>query len=81
VGLGWLTAHRVATTATLWRGCCGSILYADHYGAMLVQLRADHRGPTHGYYLHVPFEETVARHATRPQANEYGEAEMREPSP
>jgi hypothetical protein len=44
------------------------ILYADHYGEMLAQLRAVHRGPTHGYYLHVPFEETVARHTTKPQA-------------
>ncbi|MCJ1676409.1 kinase [Streptomyces sp. APSN-46.1] len=54
------------------------ILYADHYGDMLAQLRADHRGPTHGFYLHVPFEETLARHATKPQAAEYGEAEMRD---
>ncbi|MEU3221423.1 hypothetical protein [Streptomyces sp. NPDC006971] len=38
------------------------ILYADHYGDMLARLRADHRGPTHGYYLDVPFEETVACH-------------------
>ncbi|MDX2561107.1 kinase [Streptomyces sp. TX20-6-3] len=53
------------------------ILYADHYGAMLARLRADHRGPTHGYYLNVPFEETVARHATKPQSATYGELEMR----
>jgi predicted RNA-binding protein associated with RNAse of E/G family len=25
---------------------------------MLAQLRGDHRGPTHGYYLDVPFGET-----------------------
>lgn len=25
------------------------ILYADRYGDMLTELRADHRGPTHGY--------------------------------
>jgi hypothetical protein len=54
------------------------ILYADHYGAMLAQLRADHRGPTHGYYLHVPFEETLARHATKPIANEVGKTELRD---
>ncbi|WP_174856066.1 kinase [Streptomyces hyaluromycini] len=53
------------------------ILYADHYGAMLTRLRADHRGPTHAYYLDVPFEETLIRHASKPQADEYGEAEMR----
>lgn len=41
-------------------------LYADRYGDMLAQSRADHRGPTHGYYLDVPFAETLARHATEP---------------
>jgi predicted kinase len=25
------------------------ILYADHYGEMLAQLRADHRGPAHAF--------------------------------
>jgi len=54
------------------------ILYADHYGDMLAQLRADHRGLTHEYYLDVPFTETLARHATKPQAGEYGEAELRD---
>ncbi|MFJ3953687.1 kinase [Streptomyces libani] len=52
------------------------ILYADHYGDMLAQLRVDHRGRAHGYYLDAPFAETLARHATKPQAGEYGEAEM-----
>ncbi|WP_328727580.1 kinase [Streptomyces sp. NBC_00259] len=54
------------------------ILYADHYGTMLTRLRADHRGSTHGYYLHVPFEETLARHATKPIADKVGERELRE---
>lgn len=53
------------------------ILYADHYGAMLAELMADHRGATYAYYLDVPFEETLRRHATKPQEGEYGEAEMR----
>ncbi|QRV31735.1 kinase [Streptomyces californicus] len=54
------------------------ILYADHYGAMLAGLRTDHRGPTHGYYLDVPFAETVARHATKPIADEVHESHLRE---
>jgi hypothetical protein len=29
------------------------------------------------YYLDVPLEETFARHATRPRANEFGQAELR----
>ncbi|MFE5242407.1 MULTISPECIES: AAA family ATPase [unclassified Streptomyces] len=53
------------------------ILYADHYGAMLARLRADHRGPTHAYYLHVPFEQTLVRHATKSIADEVGEPELR----
>ncbi|GAA2589653.1 kinase [Streptomyces roseoviolaceus] len=54
------------------------ILYADRYGDMLARLRADHRGPTHGYYLDVPFAETLARHATKPIADEVGEAQLRD---
>jgi len=54
------------------------ILYADRYGDMLARLRADHRGPTHGYYLHVPFEHTVARHATKPIADEVSERDLRD---
>ncbi|WP_097884352.1 AAA family ATPase [Streptomyces sp. st140] len=50
------------------------ILYAD----MLARLRADHRGPTHGYYLDVPFAETVARHATKPIADEVDENQLRD---
>ncbi|NDZ61685.1 kinase [Streptomyces anulatus] len=53
------------------------ILYADHYGDMLAGLRADHRGPTHGYYLDVPFAETVARHATKPIADTVDENLLR----
>ncbi|MFH8470623.1 AAA family ATPase [Streptomyces sp. NPDC017991] len=54
------------------------ILYADHYGDMLAQLRTDHRGPTHGYYLDVPFGGTVARHATKPIADDVDERQLRD---
>ncbi|MCX4766886.1 kinase [Streptomyces sp. NBC_01275] len=54
------------------------ILYADRYGDMLARLRAEHRGATHGYYLHVPFGETVARHATKPIASEVDETDLRD---
>ncbi|WP_330300762.1 kinase [Streptomyces sp. NBC_00503] len=54
------------------------ILYADRYGPMLDALRAAHRGRTHFYYLDVPFEETVRRHAGKPYGAEFGEAELRE---
>ncbi len=52
------------------------ILYAAHYGEMLTRLRDDHPGRSLFYYLDVPFEETLRRHATKPQANEYGRSEM-----
>jgi predicted kinase len=52
------------------------ILRAEIYAEMLAGLRRDHRGRTYFYYLHVPFEETMRRHATRPQAAEFGPVEM-----
>jgi hypothetical protein len=51
------------------------ILHADHYGRMLTALIVDHAG--HAYYLDVPWAETLRRHATKPEAGEYGEREMR----
>ncbi|MEU9860683.1 AAA family ATPase [Streptomyces sp. NPDC047971] len=54
------------------------ILYADHYGDMLTRLRADHRGPTHGYYLDVPLDETLARHATKPITDDVNHAQLRD---
>ncbi|MFI7013685.1 kinase [Streptomyces sp. NPDC050164] len=54
------------------------ILCADRYGDMLGRLRVDHRGPTHHYYLDVPFDETLARHATKPIADEVGETQLRD---
>lgn len=54
------------------------ILYADHYGDMLDRLRAEHRGPTHGYYLDVPFGETLARHASKPIADDVNESQLRD---
>lgn len=52
------------------------ILYTKHYGHMLHQLVADHVGQTSCFYFDVSFEETLRRHATKPQATEYGEQEM-----
>ncbi|MEU1895966.1 AAA family ATPase [Streptomyces pristinaespiralis] len=44
------------------------ILYADRYGAMLQDLLRAHCGVSRCYYLHVPYPETVLRHATKPDA-------------
>ena len=53
------------------------ILYADHYGRMLTALIVDHAERARAYYLDIPWAETLRRHATKPQAAEYGEREMR----
>ena len=52
------------------------ILYTAHYGQMLTRLRDDHLGRSLFYYLDIPFEETIRRHQFKPQAGEYGRAEM-----
>ncbi|MEV2192082.1 AAA family ATPase [Streptomyces phaeochromogenes] len=54
------------------------ILYVAHYGEMLARLLADHPNRTHGFYLDVPFEETLSRHATKPIAHTVGESELRD---
>jgi predicted kinase len=53
------------------------ILARARYGAVLADLCRAHRGRTAVYYLDVSWEESLRRHATRPQAAEFGEAEMR----
>jgi len=52
------------------------ILRADRYEQMLASLRHDHAGPSFFYYLDVSFAETLRRHSNRPQAAEFGSAEM-----
>ena len=53
------------------------ILYARLYREQLAQLQAAHRGRTSIYYLDVSLEETLRRHATRPQATQFTPEEMR----
>ena len=54
------------------------ILSNKKYGAMLRQLLDDFQGEKLIYYFDVSFEETVRRHATKPNAHEFGESEMRQ---
>jgi predicted kinase len=54
------------------------ILYADRYEQMLAALHRDHRGRSCFYYLDVSLEETIRRHATRPQAASFGADKMRD---
>jgi predicted kinase len=52
------------------------IIRATTYGAMLGALHHDHQGTSRFYYFDVPFDETMRRHAARPQATEFGREEM-----
>jgi hypothetical protein len=54
------------------------ILYAAHYGGMIRSLLDAHAGPCFAYYYDLPFEETLRRHASKPNRAEFGEAEMAE---
>lgn len=53
------------------------ILSAARYGDMLNTLRHDHIGESSFYYFEISFAETLRRHATRPQASQFGVEEMR----
>jgi hypothetical protein len=50
------------------------ILPTIRYGGMLAELARDHGG--HFYYLDIPFEETVRRHATRAKQNAFSATDM-----
>jgi hypothetical protein len=54
------------------------ILVEDIYGDALRSLIEDHRGKTRCYRYALPFEETLKRHATKPNSESFGEAEMRQ---
>lgn len=54
------------------------ILAAERYEGMLADLHRDHAGHTLFYYFDTTFEETVRRHATRPQATAFTTEQMAE---
>lgn len=54
------------------------ILSNKRYGAMMHRLVDDFDGEIQVYYFDIPFEETVRRHSTKPNAHEFGEQEMRD---
>jgi predicted kinase len=53
------------------------IFYADRYEATLAAVSRDHRGLSRFYYLDISMHESLRRHATRPQAAEFGPGDMR----
>ena len=53
------------------------ILSAKKYGTMLTEVMSKF-DEVYVYYFDLPFEETLRRHSTKPNAHEFGEKEMRE---
>ncbi|GAA1801350.1 kinase [Luedemannella flava] len=53
------------------------ILAAARYRHIISDLVRDHRGEAYVFYLDVPLEETLRRHAQRPQASEFTAQDMR----
>lgn len=53
------------------------ILWSRKYGEMIRQLLADHHGRNLVYYLRVDFDETIARHAASPDADDWTADHMR----
>jgi predicted kinase len=53
------------------------ILHTGKYADMITSICAAHRGRTAVFYLDVSLEETLRRHATRPQAAQFSADDMR----
>lgn len=53
------------------------ILSSQYYGEMLKRLVAINPKKTHVFYMDISLEETLRRHETKPNRNDFGEAEMR----
>lgn len=54
------------------------ILAKKFYAPMINELIAEFAGCSHVYHFDLPFEETLRRHATKSNAHDFGEKEMRE---
>lgn len=53
------------------------IMYADWYRSLFELAVRLYDAKVYAYYFDIPFEETLKRHQTRQQCNEFGEKEMR----
>lgn len=54
------------------------ILYSEDYQELFQTAKECFGLQIHAYYYDLPFEETLARHMTKPNRNEFGENEMKE---
>lgn len=53
------------------------ILYSDWYQRLFETIKEEFGSNIHAYYFDIPFEETLLRHGTKPNAGEFGETEMK----
>ncbi|HCW52390.1 MAG TPA: uridine kinase [Clostridium sp.] len=53
------------------------ILNAKWYKCLFERIRDEFEPYIYAYYYDLPFEETLLRHKTKPNANEFGEKEMK----
>lgn len=53
------------------------IFDAERYGAMFEEILNKHPQNNHFFYFDISLEETLHRHQSKPDKNEFGEAEMR----
>ena len=54
------------------------ILVGEWYRSLFEQAKELYGSNIYAYYFDIPFEETIKRHKTRSQSNEFGEEAMRE---
>jgi len=77
--------HNIALLAAIVLTCLDKgytvilegILTRKHYGTMLAQLYTAHPVHNYIYYFDVSLDETLKRHATKPNSQDFGETEMR----
>ena len=54
------------------------ILISDWYRSLFELANELYGSDVYAYYFDIPFEETVRRHQTRPNCNDFGEEDMRD---
>lgn len=52
------------------------IMYADWYRSLFEVVKEEFEEKVYAYYYDLPFEETLARHATKSNSHEFGEEAM-----
>lgn len=53
------------------------ILHADWYRELFETIVSEYGSGIYAYYYDLPFEETLRRHQTKPNCNDFGEEDMR----